>query len=193
MIRMIVAGVVVFGFATCADAQGSFDFGDIPGIDQQPKVDINLSQMMIGFLSNLTRETDPDAADMLSGLHGVRLRVYENVKSPARFEGFIDDVTKKLEKDGWQRMVYVQDEDSKVRIHLQMTEQEVSGMTVMVFDHSEAIFINIVGSISAADLGKVLAALPPVGDVFGPLGLPMPKGLPPGSATPKDSTPVPDE
>jgi Domain of unknown function (DUF4252) len=189
LIRKIVAGFVVFGFAAGASGQGSFDFGDIPGIEQQPKVDINLTPLMIGFLSNITREADPEAANMLSGLHGVRLRVYDGVKSPARVDSFIDDVTKKLEKDGWQRMVYVQDDKSKVRIHLQMTEQEVSGMTVMVFDGDEAIFINIVGSVSAADLGKVLAALPPVGDVLGPLGLQLPKPAPKPSTPP----PPPDE
>jgi hypothetical protein len=55
-----------------------------------------------------------------------------------------------------------------------MTDQEISGMTVMVTDGAEAIFINIDGTITAEDLGRVMAMMP-VEDVFGSLrGMPMP-------------------
>jgi hypothetical protein len=75
-------------------------------------------------------------------------------------------------------VVSAQDEGSKVRIHTQMTDQEISGMTVMVTDGSEAIFINIDGSISAEDLGRVMALLQ-VDDVLGSLtGLPAPRRAP---------------
>jgi hypothetical protein len=59
-----------------------------------------------------------------------------------------------------------------------MTDQEISGMTVMVTDGAEAIFINIDGSISAEDLGRVMAMMP-VDDVLGSItGMPAPRRTP---------------
>ena len=49
----------------------------------------------------------------------------------------------------------VQGEGSNVQFHAQLTEEVVNGMTIMVLDDVEAIFINIEGSISAADLGRL--------------------------------------
>ena len=173
LIRKIVTGCVLLYCGTAANAQGFFDFGDIPGVDKQPIVDVNLSSVIIGFIAGMAREADPSAADMLSGLRGVRLQVFDTIDNPKQLSNFIDDVTKKLEGEGWQRVVFVQDDDARVRIHLQMTAEEVSGMTVMLFDNKEAVFINIAGRVSAADLGKVLAALPGT-DVLS--SLPFPPG-----------------
>jgi len=40
-----------------------------------------------------------------------------------------------------------------------MTETDVEGLTLMFFDGTEAVFLNIDGSVSASDLGAVMAAL----------------------------------
>jgi hypothetical protein len=170
-IRKIITAVVVVIFSTGAVAQGAFDFGDIPGVNQQPMVDVNLNQTMLGFVRTMAGPANPEAADLLAGLRSVRVRVYGAQSNARQFNNFIDNVTEALEGTGWLRVVYVQDGDAKVRMHMQMTEEEVSGLTVMVIDDSEAVFINIDGSISAEDLGKVMAMLP-VQDVLGSLGLP---------------------
>ena len=159
-IRKIITAVVVAVFSTGAVAQGSFDFGDIPGVNQQPMVDVNLNQTLIGFVRAAAGPTNPEAADLLAGLRGIRVRVYSSGNNGRQFNNFIDNVTEQLEGSGWLRVVYAEDGNGKVRMHMHMTEEQVSGLTVMVFDESEAVFINIDGSISAEDLGKVMAMLP---------------------------------
>jgi hypothetical protein len=61
---------------------------------------------------------------------------------------------------------------------MHMTESDVSGLTLMAFDGAEAIFLNIDGSVSAADLGKVMAAFYQ-SDVFN--GMPLPSTSPPAA------------
>lgn len=173
LIRKIVTGFVVISFSAASHAQGYFDFGEIPGVDDQPLVDVNLNAVMIGFLGTMAREVDPAAADLLSGLRGVRVRVFDSVRNERQISNFIDEVTETLEEQGWQRVVFVQEETAKARIHMQMTEDEVSGMTVMLFDGSEVVLINIAGNVSAADLGRIMAALP-VDDVLGSMPFPPP-------------------
>lgn len=172
-IRKIVAGCVLLSLNAVSNAQGYFDFGEIPGVGDQPAVDININSVMIGFIMAAAREADPDAADLLSGLQGIRVRVFNDVRNARQIDDFIDDVTETLESAGWQRVVFVQDEGSKARIHMRMTDDAVSGMTVMVFDGSDVVLINVAGSISAADLGRIMAVLP-VDDVLGAVTLPPP-------------------
>jgi hypothetical protein len=53
-----------------------------------------------------------------------------------------------------------------VRVYVKMKDKLMTGMTVMVIDESEAVFINIAGSIDPAQLGRV-ARMVGVGDVLG--------------------------
>jgi hypothetical protein len=159
-IRTIIAGV--FSLATCAGcngavAQGGFNFDEIPGINQEPIVAVDVNSVAIGFVRAMAQEFDPATADMLQGLRGIKLRVYHAAEDNLQFNNFIQNVGERLENSGWQRVMFVQDEAASVRIHMQMTEQAVSGMTVMVFDGTEAVYINIDGTINAADLGKIMA------------------------------------
>ena len=171
LIRKIVTGTVVVLISGTAVGQGAFDFDDIPGVDQEPAVSLDVNSVILGFIREAAREADPATADLLDGLRNIRLRVYHDEENTREFNRFIDNVAEELEDSGWLPVMAAQDDGSKVRMHMQMTEQEVSGMTVMATDGSEAIFINIDGTVSAADLGRVLAVLP-VEDVLGSLGLP---------------------
>jgi len=170
-IRKIVSGTVVVLISGTAAAQGAFDFDDIPGVDQEPAVSLDVNSVVLGFIREAARQADPATADLLDGLRSIRLRVYHDGENASLFNSFIDNVAEELEDSGWLPVMEAQDEGSKVSMHMQMTEQEVSGMTVMASDGSEAIFINIDGTVSAADLGRVLAALP-VEDALGAFGLP---------------------
>jgi len=181
LIRKIVLSGVVVAISGSAAAQGAFDFDDIPGVNQEPAVAVDINPTMMRFLETVVRGADPEGAAMLTGLRSISLRVYHDEDNTRQFNNFIDDVTDELQGSGWLAVVSAQDEGSKVRIHTQMTDQEISGMTVMVTDGSEAIFINIDGSISAEDLGRVMAMMP-VNDVLGSLtGLPAPRRTPEAS------------
>ena len=179
MIRKIAIGCVVVVFSGAATAQGSFDFDDIPGVNEEPAVSIDLNEQMMAFFAAAAGFADPEGANMLRGLRSISLRVYHDGDNTRQFNNFMDDVTEELQDSGWLPVVSAEDEGSKVRIHTQFTDQEISGMTVMVTDGSEAIFINIDGSISAEDLGRVMAMMPPVDDVLGSL-----TGLPARTPTP---------
>lgn len=178
LIRKIVLGGVMVVISGTVAAQGAFDFDDIPGVSDEPAVAVDINPTMMRFLETMLRSADPEGAAMLTGLRSIRLRVYHDDDNTRQFNNFIDDVTEELQGSGWLPVVSAQDEGSKVRIHTQMTDQEISGMTVMVTDGAEAIFINIDGSISAEDLGRVMAMMP-VDDVLGSItGMPAPRRTP---------------
>ena len=163
--------------AGSAGAQGYFDFSDIPGVGPEPTVQIDLNAAMLGFVTAAAGASgESEAADLLAGIEGVRVRVYEELEDPVAVTAFVDDTSEVLERDGWQRVVYVQDEDERVRIYLKADDNDISGMTLMVTDHGEAVFINILGRIRPEMLGH-LANTMGFGDVIdgfavGALGAP---------------------
>ena len=64
-----------------------------------------------------------------------------------------------MERQGWQRSVYVQDEGERVRIYMRFDDTRMSGMTVMVTDDTEAVFVSVAGQIDPAVLGRVAGTL----------------------------------
>jgi hypothetical protein len=140
-----------------AYAQGYFEFGRIPGISAEPTVQIDLSAAMLAFVNSAARTTDPAAADAMAGIQGVRVYVYETIEDSQAVLDFIDDTSGALERDGWERTVFVQEAEEKVRIYVKLDEAQITGLTVMVFDSGgEAVFINVAGQINPTQLGQLM-------------------------------------
>ena len=144
----------------CAHAQGYFDFSQVRGLSDEPTIQIDLNTTMLGFVREMMRPVDPEAAKALDGLEAIRVLVYM-VDDAEPVLDYIDDVSEALERDGWQRMVYVQGEDHSVRVYLSFNETRLAGLTMMVAgeEQEEAVFINIVGEIDPAQLGRVARAV----------------------------------
>jgi len=158
MIRKIIAGSCLLVVGASASAQGAFNFDNISGFNDEPIVQINVTGIALTFARNLIAQSDPDTAKLLEGLRGIKLRVYHAEDNMRQVNSFIANATEELEDAGWQSVLSVQNETANVRIHMQMTETDVTGLTLMLFDGAEAVFLNIDGSVSAADLGAVMAA-----------------------------------
>jgi hypothetical protein len=166
MVKRIALATFAALLARSALAQDYFDFGRIPGVSSDPNVEVDLNGALLAFVAEASKGADPDIADALSGIDGIRVRVYEELEDAAAVSAFIEDTSKALERAAWQRMVYVREGTDKVRIYVKMRDQEMTGMTVMVVDSSEAVFISIAGTIDPAQLGRVARAMG-AGDVLG--------------------------
>jgi Domain of unknown function (DUF4252) len=163
--KIMIAALVTIGVSASALAQDFFDFGRVPGVPDEPNVQIDLNAALLAFVSEAARTADVEGAEVISALDGVRVRVYEKLKDADAVAAFVEESSKRLERAGWQRTVYVADDNDKVRIYVKMKDKQVSGMTVMVVDDSEAVFMNISGAIDPAQLGRLARAVG-VGDVF---------------------------
>lgn len=165
-IRKMTLAAVVCGFFSAASAQEEFRFDAIPGIAAEPHVQIDLGPALLGFAAEAARQSDPGAADMIAGLRGISVRVYEEVTDAPAVQSFVDQTTQSLEQSGWERVVFVQDGTERVRVHALVEGQQMVGMTFMILDSSDAVFIKIDGQIDPVQLGRVAAAMG-LGDVLG--------------------------
>jgi hypothetical protein len=173
---MISASMVAVFCSGGVQAQNTVDFGNIPGVDKRPTVEITLNPAMLGFVAAATRDSDPGTADLLSGLEGITVHVYEGVgdAQPAVLQ-FIEHTAALLEGDGWQRAVTVQDGDDHVRVYMRAGDGEqagsVTGLTVMVADGGgDAVFVNVAGTIDPTKLGQIAGAVGMDGVLDGLIG-----------------------
>jgi len=134
------------------DFSGLVDLSNAP-----PKVEVTLSGVLLQFFAVALEEEDADLAQTLGKLASIRVSVFdleESSAKQARVEA--DRIASRLSADAWERTVLVRDEESTVHMFIKPDADRIAGMTVMVVEpSSEAVFINIVGEIDPAQLGRV--------------------------------------
>jgi hypothetical protein len=163
---VLISGVFA---ATGANAQGDFSFGDIPGVDVEPSIEIDLNPSMLGFLTEAAKGAGEQASG-LEGITNVRVYVYEGIGDDlSDVLKFVDDTSQRLERDGWHSAVRVREDGEQVVIYMKPASSgargaagTIDGLTLMVTDSGgadEAVFINIAGQIQPAQLGRIAATI----------------------------------
>ena len=135
---------------------GYVDFGDLGDIFGEPTVQISVGASLLSLVGSLSASEDPEAAEMFKRLNGVRVNVYENTEIPAEGLDLVRDVSSQLSGSGWESVVTVNSEDEQVRIFMKIDDDVVQGITVMVVEATEAVFVNVIGDINPAELEKVM-------------------------------------
>ena len=150
--------------ASTAGAQGDFLFDRIPGLTKEPTVQIDLNEAMIKLFAGAASGQHAEAATALSGITNLRVRVYEDISAEIPdVMKFVNETTTKLEGDGWNSIVRVNDGDEQVRVYVKPgANATIAGITVMVTDGGgdgggggEAVFINVAGVIQPENLGRI--------------------------------------
>jgi hypothetical protein len=174
-------------------ASAADDLADNPGYlpleklfigNQQPTVEVTLSGPVLKMLMQLPAQFDDDDEDlqnvteMLRVIEHIYVRVYEiDEDQQADMVGLIDDTSKKLEDEAWQRIVRVRDEDdSTVDIHVKLSDdgENLNGLAIMAIEESEGgpdngdpddnygeedktelVIVNIVGNFNPAYLANI--------------------------------------
>ena len=139
---------------------GYVDVGQLMASAKGKFVEVNLSTNMLKFAAKLAARQEPEAAELIGNLKRIRVNVVgmDDSNRAATIEK-IESVRRKLETQGWTQMVTVRekDEGDNVDIHVkQRGDDAIDGLVVTVIDHKgEAVFVNIVGNISADQISKI--------------------------------------
>jgi hypothetical protein len=165
MTGLALLGGGLLAFGSGAHAQGYFSFDEIPGIDSEPTVQIDLDPQLMNMFGNAAKGADGEVASALAGITNVRVRVYEGIADGGQAEvlKFVEDTSRTLERGGWKSVVRVNEDGERVRIFVKLAagganDGTFEGLTVMVVDtggSDEAVFINVAGTIRPEQLGRV--------------------------------------
>ncbi len=138
------------------DEPGFVDFGTLNDRYGTPKVEINLGHQLLGFVSALSKNEDPETAEVLSKLKAVRVYVYELDDDATTAVSHIEDIASDLRRDNWQSVVVARDDGELVNVFVKMTGDVIDGLSVMAAgDDDEAVFINVIGELDPEQLSRV--------------------------------------
>jgi hypothetical protein len=147
-------------FAAQTEDPGYVDFGVFKPAAQGEFVEVNLPVGLLRFAARLAQTHEPAAAELISNLKRIRVNVValddqNRDDTIARMES----VRRKLESAGWMQVVSVREKDGgdNVNVHVkQHSDDTIDGLVVTVLQgKGEAVFVNIVGNISADRIGEL--------------------------------------
>jgi hypothetical protein len=138
------------------DLPGYVEFGELSSIFGEPTVQIAVGKSLLGLVGALSASEDPEAAELFQRLNGVRVNVFETQQMADGAVDYVKDVSSQLSNLGWESVVTVNTADEQVRIFMKIDQDKVQGITVMAVEENEAVFVNVIGSLSAEELGKVM-------------------------------------
>ena len=138
------------------DLDGYVDFGDLSATYGEPKITINLGGTMLNFVGMMSSSESPETSEMISKLKGIRVQIYSLDADTDAARDQFGKTKSSLKSSGWEPIVQVNEDDEQVLVYMKTTEGNMEGMTVMVVDEEEAVFVNIIGQLNPAELGRVM-------------------------------------
>ncbi len=137
---------------------GYVDFSVLSGqMGATPEVNLNFGGAMLGMFAEGLRESDPDLADLLGGLTGLRVTVYEDVDAEA-VRPHAADLATRLTGQGWEAAMNVRDDSTHVDMLMRTGDNRIRGLALIVTEASgSAVFINVVGDLDPAAMGRLIS------------------------------------
>lgn len=134
---------------------------DLSGIDKfkdsEETVEVFITKPLLSLVASATSEEDPALFNLLKNLALIRVDQFALKETDAKkVRDVISNLSQKLEKERWSRIVRVKESKERVEIFIKEQNGNVAGILVMsVDDNKEAVFVNIVGNIDMQQLGKL--------------------------------------
>ncbi len=164
-LKIIIASVAFLSInilAQSADVTkepGYVDFGDFTSLENTTNVtEIILDEDLLSVLATMSDENDPNIMAILNGLKLVRANVYEiSDDNKDLLRERINEVDAKLSNSNWKRIVKTRSEDEMANVYIKLNnDKKIVGLAVTNFEKDgEAAFVNIVGNIDLATIGKL--------------------------------------
>jgi len=138
---------------------GYVDFGKFsPPSSGGEFVEVHITSNLISMVARLAEKNEPEIAELLRGLHRVRVNVIGlDDGNRAEMETRVKKIRTDLDAQGWERIVTAQKKDEDVGVYLKTRgEEAVEGVVVTVIESNrEAVFINIVGNIKPEKIAVI--------------------------------------
>lgn len=138
---------------------GYVDFGDLSSFEKSTGVtEVILEEDLLSTLAQLSSEEDQNIMAILNGLKLVKANVFEvNEKNRDELKNRIDNIDSKLTGSKWKRIVRTRSAEETANVYIKQNgSKQIIGLAVTTLEtNGEAAFVNIVGTIDLATIGKL--------------------------------------
>lgn len=164
-IKTMTAIIVIFTlnlFAQTGDVTkepGYVDFGDLTQFEKSTGVtEVTLDEDLLSTLAEISTDEDPNVMEILKGLKLVKANVFEvNESNQAELEARVNSIDSRLINSNWKRIVRTRSNDELANVYIKRNNnKEIVGLAVTTVEkNDEAAFVNIVGKINLASIGRI--------------------------------------
>lgn len=147
------------GLAAPRSSEGYADLDSLGMQDTNRVITLSIGPALLRFAASHV-DDDPEVKELLKGLDGVRIRIYEIDGDPGKVASRINHMSNRLQDDGWEPVMLIREENEATHMLLRTVGGEICGMTVLVTDgETEAVVVNLMGEINPRQFGDVMVAL----------------------------------
>lgn len=124
----------------------------------EAKVEVNLTAKLINLASKSVNNT-PEMKELIQMLDGIYVRTYD--RKTVDEQELVSYFRQKLQKDKWEILFKIKEDDEVVEINLLFDKDKVYGIFVIVIPRmpEEVTFVNIVGKIAPEHVEDLLRNL----------------------------------
>ena len=141
---------------------GYIDFSSLDLFDDpepEASIEIYLKDPLLELVAAATRFEDKELADMLEALYLIRVQAYQKAEGQDLDTSYdyerIAERLKALTLPGWERVVQVRERDERMQFYVRSEDEAIVGLLVLVGSPREFVFINIVGLLDLAQVGRI--------------------------------------
>jgi len=138
---------------------GYIDFGDLIKFEKSTGVtEVILDEDLLSILAEISTEEDPNVMEILNGLKLVKANVFEvSEQNQAELEAKVNSIDSKLMSSDWKRIVRTRSDNEIANVYIKRNNnKEIVGLVVTTLEkNDEAAFVNIVGKIDLATIGRL--------------------------------------
>jgi Domain of unknown function (DUF4252) len=123
-------------------------------------VEVSLDERLLRVAAKFLNSDNPDEAkvkELVSGLKGVYVRVFE-FDNPGEYSpGDVDELRSQLQAPGWTKIVGVRSrrDGQNVDVHIKYQDDNILGLAILAAEPKELTVINIVGPIDLEKLSRL--------------------------------------
>lgn len=134
---------------------------DSPGLfDTDRTMAISVGPTLIRIAIWALEEDDDETAELLRGIDGVRIRIYEIDGDAQRVADKFQKMSAKLAADNWDPVMLVKEDSEQTHMFVRSDGEEIQGITLLTSDgEEEAVVINLMGHLEPHHFGDAMAAL----------------------------------
>ena len=153
-------------------AEGGEDIEKMPGYvaldefitiptEAETSIEVFLKAPLLRMVSAATRRNEPELAEMIDGISLIRVQGFSvEAENLVRVREEIAGLASGMEESGWERVARIREGDELIHVYLKSNDDEVDGLMMMGFENpDEAVFVNIVGDIDPAQIGRLGSTL----------------------------------
>ena len=138
---------------------GYFDMGNLSSLENSTGVtEIILEEDLLSVLATISNEKDPNIMAILNGLKLVKANVYQvNEDNQDELKDRVNNIDSRLSNSDWKRIVRTRSPEEIANVYIRLNnDKKIVGLVVTSFEQKgDAAFVNIVGNIDLATIGKL--------------------------------------